>query len=360
MAEVNKTQSEVSVRDLIILFKKVISYLKAQWKVLLVSVILGALLALVYFFLANAQYVAKATFVLDEQNQTRNFSPNLSAFGIQSNVDGGLFRGDNLIWLYSSNRMITESLLTEAKNTSGGSEILIETFIRQNTDLQKLANRLGLKEGELGFKAKQEKEDLTYEQNSLMNSAVGIIRREHLEVATEDEADGIIAVSFKSSDELFSLNFVTEIVDRVNRFYIETKTKKAAERVAILQKKVDEFNQNLSVSMREAGLAADAIPNSNPNLPGLRVKSQRETVDVTINSQIYGTMVQQLEAAKVDLANETPLIQIIDTPLRPLNVVKPKLFIVLLAGIFGALFVTFAGFIGIFSYRVIRDTDIYR
>ena len=49
-----------------------------------------------------------------------------------------------------------------------------------------------------------------------------------------------------------------------------------------------------------------------------RVPSVNRQVDVQANTAILTELVKNLELAKVDLRKETPLIQIIDTPILPL------------------------------------------
>ena len=69
------------------------------------------------------------------------------------------------------------------------------------------------------------------------------------------------------------------------------------------------------------------------------MKPQRKVVDVQVNSSIYTVMVQQLEAAKITLAKEAPLIQMIDDPKLPLATSKPNLPIYTIMGAFLAFFV---------------------
>jgi uncharacterized protein involved in exopolysaccharide biosynthesis len=42
-------------------------------------------------------------------------------------------------------------------------------------------------------------------------------------------------------------------------------------------------------------------------------------LDVQVNSALYGELVKNLELARMALRRETPLIQVIDTPLLPLD-----------------------------------------
>ena len=66
----------------------------------------------------------------------------------------------------------------------------------------------------------------------------------------------------------------------------------------------------------------------------LRVPSQRRQVDVQANTAILNQLVANLELAKVSLRKETPLIQVIDRPILPLETDKKgKLVGILLGGI---------------------------
>jgi hypothetical protein len=65
--------------------------------------------------------------------------------------------------------------------------------------------------------------------------------------------------------------------------------------------------------------AHDANPNLNPAMQVLRVPSQQRQVDVQANTAILTELVKNLELAKLALRRETPLIQVIDKPVLPLE-----------------------------------------
>ena len=60
----------------------------------------------------------------------------------------------------------------------------------------------------------------------------------------------------------------------------------------------------------------------NPAMNVRRAPSARRQVDVQANTAILTELVKQTELAKVTLRKETPLIQVIDLPILPLNVEK--------------------------------------
>jgi hypothetical protein len=62
---------------------------------------------------------------------------------------------------------------------------------------------------------------------------------------------------------------------------------------------------------------ADA--NLNPAFQTPTVGIQRKQTDITVLATAYGELLKNLELAKFNLLRETPLIQVIDTPLLPLE-----------------------------------------
>ena len=75
----------------------------------------------------------------------------------------------------------------------------------------------------------------------------------------------------------------------------------------------------LNAAISGVASSIDAAPNANPLLQTLRVPSQHKQVDVQANSAILTQLVTNLEIAKMSLLQETPLIQVIDRPILPLE-----------------------------------------
>ncbi|MGI8637486.1 MAG: hypothetical protein ACR2KZ_18980, partial [Segetibacter sp.] len=87
--------------------------------------------------------------------------------------------------------------------------------------------------------------------------------------------------------------------------------------------------------------------NVNPTRQIVRTGIQRKQVDAQVNGALYTELVKNLELSKMGLRKETPLIQIIDTPMLPLQ--KKKLGRLLTGIIFAGL-----GFFLTLGYYFIR------
>jgi hypothetical protein len=131
----------------------------------------------------------------------------------------------------------------------------------------------------------------------------------------------------------------------VSDFYVQTKTERAAKNVAILQHQTDSVRRMLNAAISGVAISADVNPNPNPSLQTLHVPSLRRQVDVQANTAILTELVKNLEIAKMTLLQETPLIQVIDKPILPLEKDRVgKLKGVILGGIIGGFLTIFALF----------------
>jgi len=93
--------------------------------------------------------------------------------------------------------------------------------------------------------------------------------------------------------------------------------------VDVLQRQVDSVKNTLNTAITGVAYEADNVYNLNPAFNIRVAPSKKKQIDVQANTAIYTNLVVQLELAKITLRKETPLIQLIDRPILPLE--KQKL-----------------------------------
>ncbi|QXV67474.1 lipopolysaccharide biosynthesis protein [Mucilaginibacter achroorhodeus] len=294
----------------------VFGYLKRKWLIIFVCGIIGGALALSYAIFKKNVYKAECTFVLQDGGSggLGQYAGLASLAGINiESGDDGLFKGDNIFELYRSRTMIMKTLLTEV-NFQGKKEMLIDRYI-DNNKLRKQWEKQKL--GNIQFKGSPDK--FSRLQDSLVTDIVKKLNKSDLSVVKPDKKLSIIHVTLKSTDELFAQAFTNQIVKNVNDFYSQTKTKKSKFNVALLQKQADSVKAVINSSISSAASSLDASPNANPQLLVLKVPSQRKQVDLQTSAAVYGEIVKNLEISKLALQKETPLIEVIDPPILPLE-----------------------------------------
>lgn len=327
-AETSAPNDEISLKELVAKVKEWGRYLIGKWLFIVVCGVLGAALGILYAYTQKPVYTATTTFVLEDQKGGGGLG-SLAGLAAVAGVDmggggGGLFQGDNILELYKSRKMITQTLLSPLKDEQGKTQLLIDRYIAFNQIRKTWEKKPALKN--LDFN--QPNQALSAQQarlkDSVMANIVNTINKGVLSVTRVDKKLSIIKAEVKSEDELFAKEFNSQIVKQVNDFYVQTKTKKSVENVAILQHKTDSVRAVMNGAIYSAAAVADATPNLNPTRQVQRIAPiQRSQFSAETNKSILATLVQNLEMAKVGLAKDAPLIQVIDEPIYPLQ--KDKL-----------------------------------
>lgn len=352
---------EVSVKELIISLQGWLKYLWSKWPILLIAGILGGALGLWYAFAKTPTYTAKTTFVLESgegQGRLSQFAGVAAMAGINlGGGGGGLFQGDNILELYKSRNMLEETLLSPVHPDSN--QLLIERYIDYNEvradwkeQPELLALNFSLDPSGLNPLTRRLRD-------SVVTEFVDAIRKNHLSVSKPDKALSIIQVEVTSPDEVFAKSFNDNLVRRVNDFYIQTKTKKSTDNIAILEAKVDSVRAVMTGAIYSAARVSDATPHLNPTRQTQRMAPVQEAqFTAEANQAILSQLLQNLELSKMNLLQEQPLIQLVDTPVYPLPVDRVGKAKGIVIGGFLLGFLTLLTLIGLKWYRdVMREED---
>jgi hypothetical protein len=167
------------------------------------------------------------------------------------------------------------------------------------------------------------------------------LMKQELTVGQKDKKNSVIFVELATKSEEFSKNFTETLAVIVSDFYIETKSKKAKNNLAILEHQRDSIRAALNGSLTGVAVSNDEVFGLNPALNVRRVPGIKKEVDVQANTAILTELVKQTELARINVRKETPLIQVIDKPILPLKKEKfGKVKGLLIGGLLAAFLVT--------------------
>jgi hypothetical protein len=314
--------TEVTLKDVILKFLEWWRFLLSKWKTIVLVGILGAVLGVAYSYIKKPLYVAELSFALDDDKSSSGGLGAAAGLASQFGIDlgggsvGGAFNGDNLMELMKSRLMVEKTLLLPV-NIGNTQETLAQFYI-SFTKFYK--SNPGLKN--VSFLPGKDRTEFTLVQDSVLGVFYKNITKANLSVDKEDKKLSIITVKVTSENELFSKYFTELLVKNVSDFYIDTKTKKSSHNVSVLQHQTDSVRKELNSAITGVAATSDVNPNPNPALQIIRVPSQRRQVDVQANIAILTELVKNLELSKMSLRRETPLVQVIDRPILPLEKVK--------------------------------------
>ncbi len=356
MTEVEKNHSEdqgISIKEVILRVGELIRYLFGMWKPIVLGSLVIAGLNIAYELLTPKKYTAITTFVIQSDSQSGSVSSLASVVGINLNELGSeneLFSTDNIPELYRSYRMLKKTFLAE-KSIEGEQKRLITRYVEK----KKLLKSWQKKEHLADFTFEIPEQEMTSVHDSLMMVVLEDFKEKQLSAEKLSRKLSILKVSIVDKDERFAKVFNEELVKNVNQFYLETKTKKTLEDLTILQEQADSVKETLDEALALYELSNKRTPNPNPLKSSAFTNSRKLQIDLEIASAVYEEVLKQLTVARIQHQKNTPLIQILDRPIFPLENDKSRFLILLIkSGLLGG-FLMLAFFVGKRMYGAIME-----
>jgi hypothetical protein len=353
----NRTNAEPGYRvgsvwtDLLAKF----SLLKYHGKQIIISGVVFALLGLGYSFLKKPEYLARVNFVIEENKQNAGglFSALAGQVGMDlSSLSGmsGILAGDNVLELLKSPTLLKKVLLTPYPGDT--TNTLAYKYAEAYGKLEqynKLASGAAFNSPpNIGGEAESAKADeggVVYinkrVQDSLLTTIATRIIEKELSVYKPDRKLSVFRLDLTTRDELLSQTIATRLIDQAANLYIETKTRRLKLNVDRLQKKSDSIAALLNYRT-EASVSKDII-NQNPSFVRNEVDVEISTREKSMLSIIYGDVNKSLDITRTALIQETPTIEVIDTPDLPLKKTEIKWYFAISLGFL----------LGVFLYSIL-------
>ncbi|OIP83256.1 MAG: hypothetical protein AUK44_05550 [Porphyromonadaceae bacterium CG2_30_38_12] len=318
---------EISIFELIDLVKKYWRYLLTKWKIIVAFGLGGGALGLAASFIVKPTYTASLSFALVEKSSGGGLADLASSFGFAGLMGGNqsAFSGDNLLEIIKSRYAVEKTLLTPV-NFNGKNKNLVEIYIdfnelrkdwnkdKKNKELPNLAYPIG-----------QPREKFSRTQDSVLYSIYDqMIKKADLTVVRKNKKIDIVNVGFKSKNELFSKLFVETLMAQTYLFYRETKTAQNKSNITMMQHTADSIRGLYEAALYKG--AGFSQVNINEALQFAAVPKIKQQANAQLYGTVYAEVLKNLETLKLDMARETPLVQIIDEPILPLK--KDRLGIV--------------------------------
>ena len=328
---------EISLKELVLKIKEGLHFLKSKWKVIFLFGFIGSLIGLTIALFEKPTYKAVLTFAMEEDKGGAIGG----AAGIASTLGfdisgatggGGAFAASNLGELMKS-RLIIEKVLLTPILVDNNVTSLAEFYIKINKLRGAWKGNSELKS--INFLPGSERSKFSFLQDSILKTIhKNLIGTDNLTIMQKDKKTSILSIEVKSENEMFAKIFCENLAKETSDFYIQTKSKKSKMNVEILQKQVDSIKNTLNSNITGIASAVDNVFNLNPALNIKGAIGKKIQLDIQANTSILTNLVVQLELAKIALRKETPLIQLIDKPILPLEKNKfGKLNSIILGGL---------------------------
>jgi uncharacterized protein involved in exopolysaccharide biosynthesis len=336
--ETTPQKDEITLKELLLKTGEWFRYLRSKWLIIGSVSILGAALGFWYATTQKPTYTASLSFALEEEGAGASAAMGLASqlgLDIGGATSGGAFKGANVLEIFKSRLMIQKAMLEPVANNSKKS--LAEHYIDANEWRKAWKEKKNLKNIQFPVRAT----DLSRTQDSVLGVIYDNMIKSDLTVGQKDKKNSIINIDVKSKDENFAKLFTETLAVIVSDFYIDTKSKKAKDNLAILERQRDSIRAALNGSLTGVAVSNDQVFGLNPALNVRRVPIVKKEIDVQANTALLTELIKQTELARINLRKETPLIQVIDKPILPLKKEKfGKAKGLVLGGFLAALLVT--------------------
>ncbi len=309
MSQIN----EITFISIVIKAKSGIKYILHKWYVIGLVSLVSSIGGITYAWLEKPKYHAELIFSAESggDNKLGSYGSIAAQFGFDlGNSGGSVFQGDNLMELLRTRNLISKTLYS--KNPYSKNELMIETYVKVHKIAKATVNGRPL--NTINYK-----DTTLYDRtkDSITNKVVEKIIKDQLIIDKKDKKLSFISATMIDNDEFFAKNFIELLAQNAIEYFISYRTKKSSQNVEVLQVQADSVKKVLFGGI--VNIAASNDLNINPIRQISKTSSQKKQVDVQVANAVYVEIVKNLELAKLNLLKETPLIQIIDTPVLPLK-----------------------------------------
>lgn len=311
-----KEEKQLTIKDFILIVKDWFYYFLQFWKLICIAGFLGGALGVVIAIFDKPVYIAELTLALEDKNAGNPMAGLASQFGVELGGagSGGAFSGENNIELLKSRSLIEKTLLTPVW-IDGREDLLVNRFIEFNKLREKWAEDPYM--SDVVYYKGEPREKFGIKKDSVLFQIYKQIKKKSLNVSRLDKKLTIIKIDVKSQDELFAKLFTEVLVETASRLYIETKTKRSKTNLDIIEARLDSVRRELDKSIYGAAISKDQ--NTMTIRAAGNIQSAKKQLNVQVLTTMYGELIKNSEMAKYTLLRDEPLVQVIDTPILPLE-----------------------------------------
>jgi hypothetical protein len=307
-----ESTGDYSLSDILIVLKAFFRYQINRFWLLFLVALIGGGLGVYYYFKQKPRYEATTTFILEDKSTAGGGLAGLaSQFGINVgslNGGGSFFAGDNILNILKSKKVVQEVLLSQVQESSLGNQTLADLYleftgIKEAWQKKPLLARISFADV---------KKEISPVRDSVLNAIYEKIINSYLSTDRASKQGSIIKVQVIASNSLFARLMTERLVEAAAKLYVDIKTGTAEANIQQLQRRSDSLL--VALNRKSFSAAASQPLDINPAIRTAIVPSEIATRDKTVLATLYAEVTKNLEASKLILSQQSPVIQVLDRP----------------------------------------------
>lgn len=164
-----------------------------------------------------------------------------------------------------------------------------------------------------------------------LEAAIRRLRDDVVSIQTGRET-GILTVEVRTEWPDLAQAIAQQLLDEIARFNLHTRQSQAAAERVFIQERVDSARSALLTA--ESAMQAFLQANRQwANSPDLTFQHDRLERDISLRQQVYTTLVQSFEQARISEVRDTPVITVLQAPFFPPGPDSTRMLLVLALGV---------------------------
>ncbi len=147
-----------------------------------------------------------------------------------------------------------------------------------------------------------------------------------------DSKQGFLTLSASFPEALLSAQVADQARNLLQKYITQYKIGKASAKLAFIQGRYTELKGEFEKAQNR--LARFSDQNKNVSTAVARTEEERLRSEYTISMNVYNELAKQLEQAKIQVKEETPVFSVLEPAMVPLEKSKPKKTLILIIWIF--------------------------
>jgi uncharacterized protein involved in exopolysaccharide biosynthesis len=283
------TASLRRVPDRVVSFRTLVSVVAARWPLFLLCTGTFGVLAGVWSFLSARKYSSTASFIVQMRTQQSNMASVAAQFGFAlANEDPTQSANFYIDLLHSR---------TVLQVVAEGPYQINDSLLRRRGDLGAVLN----------FKVSGNQARLEKAMDWL---------DKHLKTDMSLKTN-VVTVSTTAPSPALAQAILVRVLAELNAFNLERRQSQASAERKFVGDRLAATQSDLRAA--EDRLLAFQESNRSTDIPRLRLAESRLNQNVTMLQEVYTTLSQTYEQAKIDEVRDTPVINVIDPPEYPLH-----------------------------------------
>jgi uncharacterized protein involved in exopolysaccharide biosynthesis len=323
---------EIDLRDIFLTIKELKDEIFINKFRVLIFIFLCISTSVFLISIQDSKFKAELSFVVEDTQKSPSLSSMsglASTFGFDMfGSSNSTFSQKNIMELLKTRGVVSKALLQSAI-VSGKDDLFIHHYISiydLNSDWDKNLKRLSFNN------------DLDLMHDSIMTMVWVRIIEDELSVEIRNDKTDIIYLSFICSNEKFAKLFSESLIAEMSRMYVLYQTKQSTNTIDFLQNRADSVFLVLETAEEEYARVKDI--NQRIIKASGRLKELQLMRNVEVLNTMYLELVKNIEMSKLTLLNKTPIIQVIDKPILPLEDTKISVLLISIISFFLALFIS--------------------